>query len=235
MKKILKYVGRVLLTFIVLILLYLGSAWVLSRLAVSAEPDPNPEVTIFLESNGVHIDLVVPVRVADKDWSTRIRYQNTRGQDSGLAWLAIGWGDKDFYLNTPTWSDLKFSTAFKAAFGLSAAAVHATFCDRPSLSDHCVKLVMSRDQYRRLAAFIENSLQHDSLGNPIPVPTTVRYDNNDAFYEAKGSYNAFHTCNTWANNALKASGQRACWWTPFDWGILYQYRRSTASVPAGKR
>jgi uncharacterized protein (TIGR02117 family) len=225
MKKFLKYTGRTLLTVVLLILLYLGCAWVLSRLTVAAEPDPNPEVTIFLESNGVHVDLVMPVRRPEKNWSEHIRFQNTRGPDSSLEWLAIGWGDKDFYLNTPTWADLKFSTAFKAAFGLSASAVHTTFCDSPRLSDHCVKLVMSRAQYRRLAAFIENSLRHDSLGNPIVVPTAVRYDNNDAFYEAKGSYNAFHTCNTWANNALKASGQKACWWTPFDGGILYQYRQ----------
>jgi uncharacterized protein (TIGR02117 family) len=225
MKRFLKYLGRVLLTFIFLVLLYLGCAWVLSRLAVSAEPDPDPEVTLFLETNGVHVDLIMPVRTAEKDWSSHILYQNTRGRDSSLTWLAIGWGDKDFYLNTPTWADLKFSTAFKAIFGLSPAAMHTTFCDSPKVSDQCVRLVMARQQYRRLVAYIENSLQHDSLGNPIAVPTTVRYDNNDAFYEAKGRYHLFHTCNTWANNALKASGQRACWWTPFDNGIFYQYRR----------
>ena len=225
MKKILKYAVRVLLTFFLLILLYLVCALVLSWLTVSAKPDPNPEVTVFLETNGVHVDLVMPVRTSDVDWSRQILYQNTRSRDSTLPWVAIGWGDKEFYLKTPPWSDLKFSTAFKAMFGLSPSAVHATFCDTPRISDQCVKLKMSDAQYHRLVAFIENSLQHDSLGNPIVVPTTVRYDNNDAFYEAKGSYNLFHTCNTWANDALKASGQKACWWTPFDKGIFYQYRR----------
>jgi hypothetical protein len=39
-----------------------------------------------------------------------------------------------------------------------------------------------------------------------------------------GSYNLFHTCNTWTNDALKAGGQKACWWTPFDAGIFRQYQ-----------
>jgi uncharacterized protein (TIGR02117 family) len=225
MKKILKYAGRVMLTFILLILLYLGCAWVLSRLAVSAEPDPNPEVTIFLESNGVHLDLVLPVRTDEEDWSRGIRYSDTRSGDSSLDWLAIGWGDRDFYLNTPTWAELKFSTAFKAIFGLSPSAIHTTYSREPAAGDKCIKLVISRRQYGRLVDFIRNSFVVDSLGNPTLVRTTVRYDEHDAFYEAKGTYNAFHTCNTWVNNALKAAGQRACWWTPFDGGILYQYRR----------
>ncbi|PVD53231.1 hypothetical protein DC498_04965 [Terrimonas sp.] len=30
-------------------------------------------------------------------------------------------------------------------------------------------------------------------------------------------------CNIWANNALKACGQRASLWTALDGGIFYQY------------
>jgi hypothetical protein len=50
------------------------------------------------------------------------------------------------------------------------------------------------------------------------------YGDNDAFYEAIGSYNLFKTCNTWTNNALKSCGQKACFWTPFESGIFYQYK-----------
>ena len=32
---------------------------------------------------------------------------------------------------------------------------------------------------------------------------------NDAFYEAKGRYSLFFTCNTWTNNALKICKQKA--------------------------
>lgn len=75
----------------------------------------------------------MPVRTEYKDWSKAILYKNTRAGNTTLPYLAIGWGDKGFYLNTPTWADLKFSTAFKAAFGLSKPAMHATFYRDPSI------------------------------------------------------------------------------------------------------
>ncbi len=191
-----------------LLLLYLGAAWGLSRITISAENNSQPAITIYLKSNGVHTDIVLPVKTDIKDWSQSILYKNTRNADTTLKYLAMGWGDKGFYLETPTWNDLKASTAFKAAFGLSSSAIHATFYHELREGEQCVKLTIAKEQYQRLVAFIENSLQTDPLGNPIVITTDARYGNNDAFYEASGNYSLFHTCNTWTNNALKASGQK---------------------------
>jgi uncharacterized protein (TIGR02117 family) len=167
----------------------------------------------------------VPVKTDYKDWSQGILYKNTRGDDTSLQYLAIGWGDKDFYLKTPHLADLKFSIAFNAAFGLSSAAMHTTFYKSLKQGDQCLKLDLDKAQYQRLISFIENSLQRDSLGQPIVIPTEMRYNKDDAFYEARGRYSLFHTCNTWTNNALKACGQKACWWTPFEDGVFYAYKK----------
>lgn len=51
------------------------------------------------------------------DWSQKIPFSQTKGKSTDFNYIAFGWGDKGFYLDTPTWADLKFSTAFKAAFG----------------------------------------------------------------------------------------------------------------------
>ena len=225
MKKLLKYIGYTLLTLVAFVLLYLIAAWGLSRITVAAESNTQHDIAIYLQGGAIHTDVVVPVKTADKDWSQRILYSNTRSGDTTLNYIAFGWGDKGFYLETPTWNDLKASTAFKAAFWLSTSAIHATYCKTPEEKDHCVRLVISKEQYQRLIAYIENSLQADSTGHPVAIGANVRYNNNDAFYEAKGRYSLFHTCNTWTNNALKASGQKACWWTPLESGIFYQYRR----------
>lgn len=224
MKKILKYTLIVLLSFIGFIVLYLCAAWVLSRIPVAVEPGVSQEVPFFLQSNGVHTDIIIPARTAIKDWTLSIPYSNTRSGDTTLQYLAFGWGDKGFYLETPTWADLKARVAFNAAFGFSSSAIHATFHHEPVINERCVKSYMSTEQYGRLIAFIENSLPKNAAGLPIVIPTEARYGQHDAFYESKGSYHLFHTCNTWTNNALKACGQKACLWTPFDKGILYQYR-----------
>jgi uncharacterized protein (TIGR02117 family) len=224
MRKFLKYTGYTILTLILLILLYLGSAWALSRLTVPAEANTAHEVTIYLKTSPVHTDLILPVKTAAKDWSQSILYKHTRSGDTAFNYIAIGWGDKGFYLETPTWADLKASTAFKAAFWLSTSAVHTNYLDSVKTGKNCFRLDLSNEQYQRLIKYIENSLLTSPSGEPIPISIANPYGDHDAFYEGSGRYSLFHTCNTWANDALKACGQKACWWTPFSTGIRHQYQ-----------
>jgi uncharacterized protein (TIGR02117 family) len=225
MKKVLKIILFTILTPIVLVALYLFSAWGLSRISVAAEPSANNNIPMYILTNGVHTDLVVPVRNAQIDWSKSILFENTIGRDTKAQWIAFGWGDKGFYLETPTWADLKFSTAFKAATGLSTAAIHATYYHGLREGKDCIRTSIDSARYARLIAYIQQSFRRDSNGQIMHIVTNANYGRTDAFYEAKGSYSLFHTCNTWANNGLKACGQRACLWTPFDKGIFYQYRQ----------
>ena len=212
-----------MLTLILLVSVYLLAAYILSRISVEKEKASANDVSIFILTNGVHTDLVLPVKNPQMDWSREIKFNNTSSRDSLMEYVALGWGDKGFYLNTPTWADLTFSTAFKAAFSLSTTAIHATFYKNMNTGERCKKISISREQYSRLIDFIKHSFQTDSNGNFIHIVTNANYGNDDAFYEATGSYSLFHTCNTWANNALKNCGQKACLWTPFDTGIFYQY------------
>ncbi|RFM34127.1 TIGR02117 family protein [Chitinophaga silvisoli] len=225
MKKVLKIILFTILTPVVLVALYLFSAWGLSRIAVAAEPSTNNNIPMYILTNGVHTDLVVPVRNAQIDWSKSVLFENTIGRDTTARWIAFGWGDKGFYLETPTWADLKFSTAFKAATGLSTAAIHATYYHQLREGKDCIRTSIDSARYARLIAYIQQSFRRDGNDQIIHIVTNANYGRTDAFYEAKGSYSLFHTCNTWANNGLKACGQRACLWTPFDKGIFYQYRQ----------
>ena len=224
-KKILKLVGKIILGFILFVGLYLLSAYILSRIGVDKEANDSKDVTIYIKTNGVHTDIVVPVKNDQFDWSKDIRFENTVSKDSAEKFVAFGWGDKGFYLETPTWGDLTFKTAFKAAFALSTAAIHATFYKEMNEDKDCVKINISKQQYQRLIAYIAKSFKRDASGKVIYIKTNAVYSKDDAFYDAGGSYSLFHTCNTWSNNALKKCGQKACLWTPFDTGIFYQYGR----------
>lgn len=202
---------------------YLLGAFTVPAISVPAETSLKKDITIYILTNGVHTDIVVPLKTADKNWNTEISFENVTKPDTNAKWLAFGWGDKGFYLNTPTWAQLKFSVAFKAAFGLSSSAMHATFHNSLHESASCKRISISTKQYLRLIAYIENSLKLDTNGHVINIKTTANYDNHDAFYEANRRYNLFYTCNTWANNALKACGQKACLWTPRDKPIFDKY------------
>ena len=223
-KKLLKYTGCFILFFISFVLVYLLSAFCLSRITVNKEHDTNSDVAIYILTNGVHTDIVVPVKNDVFDWSKAVKFANTRLQDTaGMQWLAMGWGDKGFYLETPTWDDLTITTAFKAAFGLGTTAMHTTFYRSMTESSSCKKITISQWQYKRLVQFVSDSFEHDSDGYTIYISTNANYNDADAFYEATGRYSLFKTCNSWANAALKSCGQKACLWTAFDTGIFLKY------------
>ncbi len=223
-KKALK-ISLITLAFITgFVLVYLASAWCLSRISVNDEATAKSGVTIYILSNGVHTDIVVPVKTELIDWSQSIKFEHTTGKDSTAKFVGFGWGDKGFYLETPTWADLKFSVAFKAAFALSKSAIHATFHHTMQEGEQCKSIRIDKDEYRQLIDYISGSFQKTETGEPLYIPTNANYGTTDAFYEATGSYSLFHTCNTWANNALKACGQKAALWTPFDTGIFYHYQ-----------
>jgi len=223
-RKILLTISWVVLAFVTFVSAWLLAALLLPLFTINSKPMPGNNVAIYIQTNGDHTDIVVPVKNAIKDWTTEISYQNTVSKDTTCNYAAIGWGDKGFYLNTPTWSQLKFSTAFKAAFWLSTSAVHATFCKGLYENKDCKKLMLSNAQYIALVKYIDSTFKRGPSNNTISIPTNANYDKEDAFYEAKGRYNLFYTCNTWANDALKACGQKACLWTAFDAGIFYHYR-----------
>lgn len=218
-------IGRFLAAIVGFVLLYLLAEFILSRVAVEEKNSVSEpkEVEIYIYSNGVHTDIVMPIRSADIDWSLEVDPKHTRSQRTDMAFVAMGWGDKGFYLETPEWSDLKLSVAFKAAFYLGESAMHTTFYRQMTEGDHCIRLQITRAQYRLLITYIRDSFERTADGKVVLIQAST-YGDNDSFYEAKRTYGVFYTCNTWANNALKAAGLKACLWTAFDRGILYQYK-----------
>lgn len=216
-----------MLFFILLLGVYALAVWLLPYVGVNKNADKtgSEDISIFIKTNGVHTDIVVPVRNELMDWSQFIKYEHTDAKDTTLQFVGIGWGDKGFYLQTPEWKDLKFSVAFKAMFHLGSSAVHATFYNGMTTGDDCKEIKISNGEYDKLVAFIKNTFETDASGNSIHIVSVDDgYGATDAFYEANGRYDLFHTCNTWTNNALKACDQRACLWTALDKGIFYQYR-----------
>lgn len=204
--------------------LYIIVALVLPRFSVNSEDkNPKEDVAIYIKSNGVHTDIVVPIKTEYKDWSEKLKFEHIPSKDCTMQFIGIGWGDKGFYLNTPEWSDLKFSTAFNAAFYLGTSAMHATFYKQIKENENCIKINISKEEYANLIKYIEDSFQLDADGNPILINATT-YGQNDSFYEANRKYSLFYTCNTWANNALKSADQKAAVWTPTDTGIFLHYR-----------
>ena len=219
LKKLLKYFA----IFILSLFAYLLIVTLLSFVSVNEDVAENHgEIPIYILTNGVHTDIVLPIKNDYHDWSTQLKFEHTKSKDSTYQYAALGWGDKGFYMETPTWADLKASTALKAASGLSTTAMHVTFYKDLKESKSCKKLQISSDNYKKLILFINESFQTKS-GEFLKIETDAVYGKHDVFYEANGSYSLFYTCNSRANQALKAANQKAALWTISDSGIFRHY------------
>lgn len=224
-KRLWKFTKRFFMVFGILLLVYFFSAYILSRITVEGKYEKNATIEIWLMKSGVHTDFVVPVKTKIKDWSTEFPIKNTIANDTTTPLVAIGWGDKNFYMNTPTWADLTFKTAISAMAGLGTSSIHVTYYyyllpDRPVIS-----LKLSENQYLKLVKYIEKSLYRNDKEQAIYIVPRMKsvMGQNDAYYEARNNYSIFRTCNSWINNGLKAADKKACLWTPFAGGIFYQY------------
>ena len=114
------------------------------------------------------------------------------------------------------------TTALNAAFYRGTGLIHVGYYRNLSENHHCKRIMISTAEYQKLVAFINSSFEADVDGKAVVIENAA-YGNNDSFYEAKGKYNLFYTCNSWANNALRSSGQKAALWTLTDTGIFCHY------------
>ena len=174
----------------------------------------NPKHNIYLNTNGIHLDIIIPVSEIDSALISGLKLKDEK-------YLSFGWGDENFYLNTPTWDDLTFKTAFSALFLKSEALIHLTKYSK--INSEWTVVSLNETQLVKLNTYILNSFKLDKDGNKM-VLKNKGYAFNDDFYKANGSYSLIKTCNTWANSALKTSDIQSCYWTPFDFGIINKHK-----------
>jgi uncharacterized protein (TIGR02117 family) len=206
------------------VVLYFGGVAVLGAIPVNRDFAPAASgVDICLRTNGIHADYIFPATHEVIDW--RIRHPAGHFPRLGRErdYVGFGWGDRAFYLETPTWADLKPGTALRAVCGLGDAAMHVEYMDRPDPGERVACTRITGEQYKVLAGYVQRSFQHDEQGAPKRIDAPG-YGAGDAFYEANGAYSLFFTCNEWVRRGLSESGIRAPAWSPFDGALLRQLR-----------
>lgn len=195
------------------IVVYLSLAIVFSLIATSPSTiNCQADKEIYIVSNGVHLDLVIPKDLLTADLVTGLQLSEQE------RYVAFGWGDAEFYINTPTWSDIKFGPTIRALFTVSQSALHTVRIQQ--YQPDWISVPLCEEQVRQINRYIENTFEKNSNGRFQEIQTSG-YANNDSFYLAQGSFSLFHTCNNWVNSALKHAGVRTSIWSPFDKGVLY--------------
>jgi uncharacterized protein (TIGR02117 family) len=202
-----------------LIVVYLAAAVGLGLLPVNRDFAPMPDgIPISIVSNGFHTDLIVPMTVAGPDWT--VDWEAWCPPDAGAPtrFIAFGWGDRDFYLETRRLADLRPLTALRAVLFSTTTVVHVTAIADPAAFADRRMVTIAPASYRRLAAYLRATFRLDAAGRPIRRPE-AGYGLRDAFYEAVGTYSPWMTCNEWVAAGLRQAGIRTGFWAPFAFGI----------------
>ncbi|MBN4084722.1 DUF2459 domain-containing protein [Flavobacteriaceae bacterium AH-315-B10] len=213
--KIVKKILKWFLYILAIPVIYLVISIILTAIIVKElDQSSANNKTIYLQTNGIHLNIIIPKNDIEIDLLKNLEVMENQ------KYISFGWGDENFYINTPTWSDLTFKNTFRAMFLKSTTLMHITRYKYKS--EHWIEVNVDTSELNKLNQYIQEYFKKDDNGNKI-ILTGFAYSTNDNFYKANGSYSIFKTSNTWVNSGFKKSGLKACYWTPFDFGLINKY------------
>jgi uncharacterized protein (TIGR02117 family) len=212
---------RLLLAILSLPLVYLAAIPVLGLIPVNAGwREAESGVVIFVNTNGVHTGIGMPMHNDIMDWRPYAPAEHLREPIAGN-YLFVGYGHRAFYLETPSWAELSLWTALDAAFGNGQTLIHVDHVVDPGEGPEQKALTLSPEEYRRLVRYVRDRFRLGLDGRTLPV-LGRGYGAHDMFYEAEGGYSAWLTCNEWTGRALRAAGVRMGFWTPLEQGVMWR-------------
>ncbi|MEO6433297.1 MAG: TIGR02117 family protein [Sphingomicrobium sp.] len=200
---------------------YLAAALIGSLVPVNRGwREPGSGTTIYLSSNGVHTDIIMPVRADGLDWAPLFPSTDFADPPRQARWIAFGAGERGVYLDTPRWRDLRPRTALRAVVG-GERVLHVEWVDNPGFATR--ELRVRPAEYRRLWAAIRADFRLDARGRPVRIDHRG-YGLADAFFNSTGKIGALRTCNSWAADKLRLAGVKTSVWPPFAAGLAWRYR-----------
>lgn len=196
----------------------LAALLVLPTFIVLGEKKSQGTIPVYLVSNDIHIEFILPVSSTVFDWRTFIDLESFEIDPLAAHWIELGWGDRRFYFEMPTWDDFTLRLALQALLIPGPSVMHVGFTkSHPAQREDIRKIMVSEETYSRLVEEIKNSFVKRE-GKPILMPGKG-YTGLDNFYEAVGDYSLVRTCNVWTGQMLGAVGLARPLWSPTKYGL----------------
>lgn len=224
MRKLLKVMAWLTAGVVILTGGYFGAAFGLAYVPINRDFEPDAHgVEIAVVSNGIHASLVLPSRVLDTDWIETFPPEHFPIGRSDAPMVMFGWGNRDFYLNTPTWDEFDLMTGVRAILGIGGSALHVTYVWGLGDGERVARFRVSQAAYQEIVRHIRTTLAAGADGQPVHI-AGYSYLGTDAFFEAQGRYTLFVTCNEWVRRGLADAGVRTSVWSPFPAPLLAHLR-----------
>jgi uncharacterized protein (TIGR02117 family) len=203
---------------LLLVGLYMLAALVGSHIPANANwTQPRDGIDIFVETNGVHVSLILPMSAAGEDLSDLIRPEHLQNRDLYGTHAMIGWGHGRVYRNARTWGDVQSGDIGSAIIGSDYTTLHVYHLINPQALPHRKTLRVTPQQYRSIVRQIRATFRLSKRGDSIAHPA---YADDNLFYDSVGRYSAIYTCNNWTGDILRNAGVRIGVWTPLPGGVM---------------
>jgi uncharacterized protein (TIGR02117 family) len=165
-------------------------------------------VEVMVITNPIHTDIAIPATSETLQAFGFLQEGGLPLDAPELRWLVFGWGGRAFYLETPTWSEVKVVPVLRA-LTIDRSVLHAELAGEIDRTlPNVTSIRVSDAGFQRLFQAILNSF------DPQEPAAINGYSSNDRFYAAIGSFNVLFSCNTWAAGVLRAGGVQTGWWNP---------------------
>jgi len=207
--KLLKIVFTLLAIFFAIIILYISTAFLLVFFPIGPMSTLEKEEKIYILYDNVHSDIVFNLENISDEWIKNLPIVRNRTK----GYIAFGWGDKETYLNTPTWDKMKISTSLKALFINTPSLMHITYYHDINYFIDVKSISISKNQTNIIKKSILKSFD-------FKEDFYHGYGYSDLFYTSQYKYNFIYTCNTWTGNILRDANISVSYWTPFSKNII---------------
>ena len=167
--------------------------------------------TLYIYYDAMHSDIIIDINRSQINWK---KFFPKLLNDKHIGYLEFGWGDRETYLNTPSWSNLKLSTALKALFINSPSLIHVIYYNNIDDFSHIKKINITDTQYME----VERKIL-ESFGDRVTF-VSHGYWGIDNFYQSIYQYNIFNTCNRWTGDILRESNITMSYWTPLSYMVI---------------
>ncbi len=196
---------------------YFAAALVGSLIPANTEwTEPKDGVPIFVETNGVHVSLILPMAAVGEDLSDLIRPEHLANPDLFGTHAMIGWGHGAVYRNAQTWGQVRSGDIGSAIIGSDDTTLHIYHVTNPKRSSIRKEFRVTDAQYRMMVAQVRGTFKLTN-GASTAYPA---YGPNNLFYDSVGRYSAVNTCNEWTGRVLRKAGVKVGVWTPMPGGVM---------------
>ncbi|BAY10794.1 TIGR02117 family protein [Calothrix sp. NIES-2098] len=185
----------------------------------SYQPKDNCNLDICISNTGIHSNIILQTKNYVFNWHEHISVEGIGIDNSdNYNYLSFGWGDRDFYMSTPSVADLRLSTTLRALFLPTPSVIYIQ--GYQSIPDYlqvkCIKV--DKNNYLQLIKFIQATFKLDNVGRVIRIGNG--HTTNAGFYDALGSYSILRNCNSWTAEALREADVNTPLWDGLSAAVM---------------